>query len=138
FEPEQQAALAEWFHLHARRLEPMLLCGFEAGLRIGEVLAVEIDDYDPVGHRLRINKHWTPEGVMKGTKSNRIAKGVIRTRKVPTNLDERLEPALDAHIQWLRETRPQGWDGKRLFPAQPSTKPEYRGTIGAYLRPSNF
>ena len=134
FEPAPQQALLDWFYLHCRRLHAMLLTGFCAGLRYGEVVALEIPDYDPVRHTLRVTKHWTPEGLMRGTKSNRIARGVIRTRTVPTHLDPRLEPALDAHIAWLRETRPAGWDGMRLFPA----KPFRRAEVGAYIRPSNF
>jgi len=120
FEPGQQQALLDWFYLHCRRLYAMVLTGFCAGLRYGEVVALEISDYDPVRHTLRVTKHWTPEGLMRGTKSNRIAHGVIRTRTVPTHLDPRLEPALDAHIAWLREMRPAGWDGTRLFPPSPS------------------
>jgi len=134
FEPGQQQALLDWFYLHCRRLYAMVLTGFCAGLRYGEVVALEISDYDPVRHTLRVTKHWTPEGLMRGTKSNRIAHGVIRTRTVPTHLDPRLEPALDAHIAWLREMRPAGWDGTRLFPA----KPFRRAEVGAYIRPSNF
>src|SRR5439155_10183048 len=116
FEPDQQAAFEEWFRLHCWRLYAMLLTGFCAGLRYGEVVALEIPDYDPHRHTLRLNKHWSVEaGLQRGTKSNRIARGIVRTRTVPTNLDPRLDAALTLHIAWLRETKPAGWDGKRLF-----------------------
>jgi integrase len=46
-----------------------------------------------------------------------------------------LEPALDAHIAWLRETKPPGWDGRRLFPSAAGDQPS---AVGAYLDPGNF
>ena len=41
-----------------------------------------------------MNKHWTPDGVIVGTKSNRLARGQLKTREVPTDLHPELEPAL--------------------------------------------
>jgi integrase len=138
FEPDQEAALVAWYQTRCRRLYPAILCGVDAGLRYGEMVAVEIDDFDPVRHRLSISKHWTPEGLILGTKSNRAARGVLKVRAVPTDLGHRLEPALNAHIAWLRETRPRGWDGRRLFPAAAYTKADGSTNVGAYITPNNF
>jgi integrase len=134
FEPEQQQKLEAWFQTYCRRLYPMILTGFCAGLRYGEVIALELADIDLTRHVVKITKHWTPDGVMKGTKSNRLAKGKLRTRTVPTNLDPRLEPALQAHINNLKADPPAGWDGKRLFPA----KALDATSTGSYIRPANF
>ena len=137
FEPEQQAALTEWFRVYRRDLYPMLLCGLEAGLRFGEASALEIADYDRARHRLHVRKHVTADGVIEGTKSNRVGRGVIKKRSVPSNLGPLLEVALDARITALRVSPPPGWDGRRLFFARPSTHPDYQGRLN-YLRPSNF
>ena len=138
FEPAQEAAILDWFRTYCRRLYPMLLIGFGTGARFGEATALEITDYDPARHRLHVRKHWTPEGVVIGTKSNRVAKGVIKTRDVPSDLHPDLEPALDAHITWLRATNPKGWDGRRLFPASSYTRPDGSTNLGAYITPTNF
>jgi len=138
FEPDQEREIIDWYSTRCRRLYPAVLFGFHAGLRYGEVVALEINDYQPERHRLVVNKHWTPDGVIVGTKSNRLARGQLKTREVPTNLHPELEPALAAHIRSLRETRPRGWDGRRLFPAKPYTDSDGRENVGAYVTPNNF
>ena len=138
FEPDQERAIIDWYSTRCRRLYPAVLLGFHAGLRYGEVVALEIDDYQSERHRLVVNKHWTPDGVIVGTKSNRLARGQLKTREVPTDLHPELEPALAAHIRSLRETRPRGWDGRRLFPAKPYRDSDGRENVGAYVTPNNF
>jgi integrase len=138
FEPDQEQALIAWYFTHCRRLYPFLLLGFHSGLRYGEVVALEVDDYQPERHRVSVKKHWTPEGVILGTKSNRMARGILKTREVSTDLHPALEPALDAHIRSLKENQPRGWDGKRLFPAKAYTGPDGSTNVGAYITPNNF
>jgi integrase len=124
FEPEPQQKLEAWFDTYCRRLFPMVLTGFGAGLRYGEVIALELDDIDLTRHVVKVTKHWTPDGVVKGTKSNRLAKGKLRTRTVPTNLDPRLEPALEAHIATLKaDPRRDGTAGGCSQPG-PSMPPQ--------------
>ena len=138
FEPNHEEALLGWYLAHCPRLHPFLLLGFHAGLRYGEAVALEIDDYIPRRHRIRVTRHWTPDGLVTGTKSNRAARGVIKTREVPTNLHPELEPALEAHINWLQETKPRGWDGRRLFPAKAYLREDGSTNVGAYITPNNF
>lgn len=138
FEPDGERATLAWYRVHCRRFYALWAIGFHAGLRYGEAVALAIDDYDAERHRLAVTKHWTPDGVVIGTKSNRLARGVVKTREVPTDLHPDLEPAIEAHITWLRETRPRGWDGKRLFPASAYTLPDGSTNVGAYVTPNNF
>ena len=67
-----------------------------------------------------------------------LVENTLLFREVPTNLHSDLEPALEAHIKWLQETKPRGWDGRRLFPAKAYSREDGSTNVGTYITPNNF
>jgi integrase len=88
---------------------PFVLLAFRAGLRIGEIAALQLDDIDLDAGTVHVRRHVTKKaGVVKNTKNKRGDKFV--SREVPVNLDDELPVVLRAHIKARREQNlREGW-----------------------------
>jgi integrase len=92
-----------------------VLVGLRLGLRIGEIIPLEIEDFDMKRGVVHVQRRWSPQrGVLAGTKNKRA--GVRQTRRVPLDLYSDLRPAVVEQIR-LREkqNRENGWSTRLLF-----------------------
>lgn len=108
FSRDEQAALlkaasSEWVRV-------FLHIGLRAGLRIGEILALQFDDFNFATNTLRISRRWTPaRGVLPGVKNRRAGKR-MPFREVPFNISAELPVAVREQIERRRkQNEEKGW-----------------------------
>ena len=92
------------------------LLGFKGGLRIGEIIALQLDDVDFEQSVLHVRRRWTPKaGILPGTKSKR--RGRNTTRDLPLNLSDELTEALRKQVtDRKKQNLERGWkDNPWLF-----------------------
>jgi integrase len=101
--------------VHGHGHYAFVLLGLRAGLRIGEIISLEIEDFDLKRGTVHVQRRWSPKrGVLVGTKNKRA--GVRQTRRVPLDLYGDLRPAVVEQIR-LREAqnRTKEWTTRLLF-----------------------
>jgi integrase len=117
FEPAERDGLlahlrATWGHW----AYTFAIVGFKGGLRIGEIIALQIEDVDFEQGVLHVRRRWTPKaGILPGTKSKRRGKNT--TRDLPLNLSHELTEALRKQVtDRKKQNLERGWkDNPWLF-----------------------
>jgi integrase len=113
---EKQDALLDFARrVYGHDYYTFVLLGLRLGLRIGEIIALEIEDFDLKRGVVHVQRRWSPKrGVLAGTKNKRG--GVRQTRRVPLDLYSDLRPAVEEQIRLReRQNRDKGWTTRLIF-----------------------